>query len=81
MFLYNVCLCCAAVDIWSAGVMFLCLLSGRFPFFKAQDDMTALAQIITVFGFKNLEESVQSLSKPLHTIRCPFSFVFGCVCW
>lgn len=39
-----------AVDIWSAGVMFLCILSGRYPFFKAYDDMMSLAQIMTLCG-------------------------------
>ncbi|XP_049273218.1 cell division cycle 7-related protein kinase isoform X2 [Rhipicephalus sanguineus] len=39
-----------AVDMWSAGVIFLSLLSGRYPFFRAQDDLTALAEIITVIG-------------------------------
>ncbi|EDO33825.1 predicted protein [Nematostella vectensis] len=39
-----------AVDIWSAGIVFLCALSGRYPFFRAQDDMTALAQIISLIG-------------------------------
>uniref|UniRef100_A0A090XBS5 non-specific serine/threonine protein kinase n=1 Tax=Ixodes ricinus TaxID=34613 RepID=A0A090XBS5_IXORI len=30
------------------GSVFLSLLSGRYPFFRAQDDLTALAEIITV---------------------------------
>ena len=39
-----------AVDIWSAGVILLCLLSGRYPFFRASDDLSALAQIIALRG-------------------------------
>ena len=39
-----------AVDIWSAGVIFLSLLSGRYPFFKANDDMMALAQMTSIIG-------------------------------
>lgn len=39
-----------AVDIWSAGVIFLCILSGRYPFFRAYDDMLSLAQIMTLCG-------------------------------
>lgn len=36
--------------MWSAGVVFLSLLSGRYPFFKASDDLVALAQIMTIRG-------------------------------
>ena len=39
-----------AVDMWAAGVIFLSILSGRYPFFKAQDDMTALMQIMSILG-------------------------------
>lgn len=39
-----------AVDMWSAGVILLCLLSRRYPFFRAPDDQTALAQIVSLMG-------------------------------
>ncbi|XP_014405495.1 PREDICTED: cell division cycle 7-related protein kinase [Myotis brandtii] len=39
-----------AIDMWSAGVIFISLLSGRYPFYKASDDLTALAQIMTIRG-------------------------------
>ena len=39
-----------SVDIWSAGIILLCLLSGRYPFFKATDDNMAIIQLISVFG-------------------------------
>ena len=44
-----------AVDIWSTGVIFLSLLSGRYPFFKATDDMMALAQITSVIGSDDMK--------------------------
>lgn len=47
----------AAIDMWSAGIIFLSLLSGRYPFFKASDDLTALAQIMTVRGSR---ETIQA---------------------
>lgn len=50
-------LCFTAIDMWSAGVVFLSLLSARYPFFKASDDLTALAQIMTIRGSK---ETVQA---------------------
>jgi len=39
-----------AVDIWAAGVMLLSILSRSYPFFRSPDDMTALAELITLFG-------------------------------
>ncbi|KAL4218644.1 Cell division control protein 7 [Mactra antiquata] len=58
-----------AVDIWSAGVIFLSLLSGRYPFFRANDDMTALAQIVSTFGSEQVKEAAKACGK--HVICCP----------
>lgn len=52
-----------AVDMWSAGVILLCLLSKRYPFFKAKDDMDALAQIVTLFGTKRVQQMASSIGK------------------
>ncbi|XP_075792627.1 cell division cycle 7-related protein kinase isoform X6 [Pelodiscus sinensis] len=46
-----------AIDMWSAGIIFLSLLSGRYPFYKASDDLTALAQIMTIRGSR---ETIQA---------------------
>ena len=54
-----------AVDVWSAGIIMLCLLSGKYPFFRCADDMTAMAQIMTVFGKKRVMESTKHLGKYL----------------
>ncbi|XP_052790147.1 cell division cycle 7-related protein kinase-like isoform X2 [Mya arenaria] len=54
-----------AVDIWSAGVIFLSLMSGRYPFFRANDDLTALAQIISTFGSEPVKEAAKACGKNL----------------
>lgn len=59
------CLMITAVDIWSAGVIFLSLLSGRYPFFRANDDMTALAQIISIMGSEEVSQSAKAYGKSM----------------
>jgi len=48
------------VDIWSAGVIMLSLLSGRYPFFKSGDDLNAIAQIISIFGSEQVSASAKT---------------------
>ena len=52
-----------AVDVWSAGVILLCILSGRYPFFRAHDDMSALAQIVSLLGSKAMAEAAKNCGK------------------
>ncbi|ODV83488.1 hypothetical protein CANARDRAFT_203184, partial [[Candida] arabinofermentans NRRL YB-2248] len=47
------------VDIWSAGVMLLTLLSRRFPFFNSSDDVDALIEITTIFGIPEMKKVSQ----------------------
>ncbi|XP_012934780.1 cell division cycle 7-related protein kinase [Aplysia californica] len=54
-----------AVDIWSAGVIFLSILSGRYPFFRAQDDMGYLAQIVSLLGTEACVQAASSFGKLL----------------
>uniref|UniRef100_A0A182J333 non-specific serine/threonine protein kinase n=1 Tax=Anopheles atroparvus TaxID=41427 RepID=A0A182J333_ANOAO len=54
-----------AVDMWAAGVIFLSLLSKCYPFFGNTDDMTSLAQIISVFGYERINETARSLDRTL----------------
>ncbi|XP_019627488.1 PREDICTED: cell division cycle 7-related protein kinase-like [Branchiostoma belcheri] len=55
-----------SVDIWSAGVIFLSLLSGRYPFFRAKDDMQALAQIIALMGSREVASAAKAYHKDLY---------------
>ncbi|BGP13297.1 hypothetical protein JCM10213_004933 [Rhodosporidiobolus nylandii] len=41
-----------ALDIWSVGIILLCFLTRRFPFFNSNDDTEALAEITAIFGKK-----------------------------
>ncbi|KAF2268507.1 kinase-like protein [Lojkania enalia] len=45
-----------SIDMWSAGVILLTILSRRFPFFHSADDIDALLEITTIFGRKKMKE-------------------------
>uniref|UniRef100_H2YQF2 non-specific serine/threonine protein kinase n=1 Tax=Ciona savignyi TaxID=51511 RepID=H2YQF2_CIOSA len=60
-----------AVDIWSAGIIFLSLLSGCCPFFRPADDIDSLAQLALVFGSKRIGEVAKLLGK---TFTCSTHF-------
>jgi len=43
------------IDIWSAGVILLTILSRRFPFFNSADDVEAMIEIATIFGVRRMK--------------------------
>ena len=47
------------IDIWSAGVILLTILSKRFPFFNSADDIEAMIEIATIFGTKKMKAAAQ----------------------
>ncbi|XP_054712563.1 cell division cycle 7-related protein kinase-like [Uloborus diversus] len=59
-----------AIDMWSAGVILLSILSKKYPFFKADDDITALAEITFLVGTQEMKEAANSLGKIL-TMNLP----------
>ena len=74
--------CFLAVDMWSAGVILLCILSRRYPFFKAKDDLQALAQMMALFGSKQMERMASEIGKyssfEQYSTRESLSYCSGC---
>ncbi|KAM6948758.1 cell division cycle 7-related protein kinase [Aplochiton taeniatus] len=58
-----------AIDVWSAGVILLSLLSGRYPFFKASDDLIALTQIMTIRGSRETIQAAKTFGKAVVSSR------------
>ncbi|XP_035993785.1 cell division cycle 7-related protein kinase isoform X2 [Fundulus heteroclitus] len=58
-----------AIDVWSAGVVLLSLLSGRYPFFKASDDLIALTQIMTIRGSRETIQAAKTFGKAVMCSR------------
>ncbi|ELR13598.1 Cell division cycle 7related protein kinase, partial [Acanthamoeba castellanii str. Neff] len=52
-----------ALDVWSAGVILLCILTTRYPFFHSPDDMTALAEVACITGTNELQQTAALLEK------------------
>lgn len=46
-----------AVDVWSAAVILLSFLTGKFPVFQSNDDVEALMEIAVVLGRRNTERA------------------------
>ncbi|KAF2457531.1 kinase-like domain-containing protein [Lineolata rhizophorae] len=46
-----------AIDMWSAGVILLTMLTKRFPFFHSADDVDALLELTYVFGKRRMREA------------------------
>lgn len=46
-----------AVDVWSAGIIFLTLLTKKYPFFNSYDDIDALVEISYIFGEEKMKDA------------------------
>jgi cell division control protein 7 len=44
-----------AVDMWSAGVILLMLMTDKYPFFKSSNDLEALMEIANIYGMEEMK--------------------------
>ncbi|KAI9508140.1 kinase-like protein [Russula earlei] len=44
-----------AIDVWSAGMILLFFLSGKFPLFQSNDDVEALLELACIIGRRKME--------------------------
>eukprot|EP01090_Pellita_catalonica_P023162 TRINITY_DN933_c0_g1_i2.p1 TRINITY_DN933_c0_g1~~TRINITY_DN933_c0_g1_i2.p1 ORF type:complete len:201 (+),score=32.17 TRINITY_DN933_c0_g1_i2:395-997(+) len=55
-----------ALDVWSAGVILLSMLSDRYPFFSSPDDLTSLVEVSCIVGTAPLQTAAERLLKKIH---------------
>ncbi|KAJ2007822.1 Cell division control protein 7 [Coemansia thaxteri] len=56
-----------SIDIWSVGVIMLCFLTRRFPFFQSTDDTEALLEIAVLYGRLEMERAAVALGRSFLT--------------
>ncbi|KAL4081511.1 kinase-like domain-containing protein [Scleroderma yunnanense] len=56
-----------AVDVWSAGMILLFFLTGKFPLFQSSDDIEALMEIATIIGRQRMERTAVLHSRTFAT--------------
>ena len=47
------------IDIWSVGVIFLCILTNQYPFFISLEDMDGLVEIGIIFGHAKMRKAAK----------------------
>ncbi|KAH9482230.1 Cell cycle serine/threonine-protein kinase hsk1 [Psilocybe cubensis] len=46
-----------AIDVWSAGIILLFFLTGKFPIFQSNDDIEGLMEIAVIIGKRKIERA------------------------
>eukprot|EP00088_Acartia_fossae_P031239 TRINITY_DN32158_c0_g1_i5.p1 TRINITY_DN32158_c0_g1~~TRINITY_DN32158_c0_g1_i5.p1 ORF type:complete len:773 (-),score=109.80 TRINITY_DN32158_c0_g1_i5:412-2730(-) len=54
-----------AIDLWAVGVILISILSRSYPFFRAPDDMTALAELTVIFGSQQMKTLAKKFGRRL----------------
>lgn len=62
------------IDVWSAGVILLTLLTKRYPFFLSNDDQDAIVEIALIFGNKELAAAAKIYSTILLKVLSTHNF-------
>ncbi|CAG5034680.1 unnamed protein product [Parnassius apollo] len=57
----------AAVDLWAAGVVLATVLANRYPFFRAADDYSALAEVADLLGTDAVQRTAEALGRRVVT--------------
>lgn len=55
-----------SLDIWSAGVILLTLLTRRYPFFQSSDDFDAVVEIANIFGTEEMTTAARLYNRKWH---------------
>ncbi|OHT13286.1 CMGC family protein kinase [Tritrichomonas foetus] len=53
----------SVVDVWSAGVILLSILTRRYPFFSNTDDLMTLGQIASILGTQRIHEAAAECNR------------------
>ncbi|KAI7905669.1 kinase-like domain-containing protein [Cokeromyces recurvatus] len=56
-----------AIDVWSAGVVLLCFLTSRYPFFLASEEAEGIIEFCQIFGLKEMKACAEHNGRKLHT--------------
>lgn len=51
------------IDVWSAGIILLIMLTKRYPFFTSPDDLTSLAEVAEIVGTSGLHEAARECNR------------------
>ncbi|KNC48912.1 CDC7 protein kinase [Thecamonas trahens ATCC 50062] len=52
-----------AIDVWSAGVILLCMLLRKYPVFHSPDDLTALCEITLFCGSREMVAAAAAMNR------------------
>jgi cell division control protein 7 len=55
-----------ALDMWSAGVILLTMLTRRYPFFQSSDDFDAILEVASIFGNKGMGQAARLYGRKWH---------------